>query len=208
MNLRLALALILLSTVATAKSVDFSNQGGQLSGGNNGLTLSGSTLVAIFPSNGTPLQGNLGTISFMTSARASGNLQQGATFGTGGTFTITGNGTGGIPNGVIFTGTFDTPVLWSLITLSNGTHNYTLTGTLTGTWFTGKAVSGVTVQLTINTGKGFFNGKTLISSGDTEIVGVGGVTRGVVPEPSSLMMMGTGLVGLASLAKYKLKIPF
>ena len=58
---------------------------------------------------------------------------------------------------------------WTLITLANGTHNYILSGTLTGSGDTGTATSGVTVQLTINTGKGFFNGTTNISSGDTNI---------------------------------------
>jgi hypothetical protein len=57
-------------------------------------------------------------------------------------------------------------------------------------------VFGATVQLTINTGKGFFNGTTTISSGDTNIV---------VPEPSSLTLIGTGLVGLAGALKRKLK---
>lgn len=53
--------------------------------------------------------------------------------------------------------------------LANGTHNYTLTGVVQGT-AEGFAANGVTVQLTINTGKGYFNGCTMISSGDTNVV--------------------------------------
>ena len=139
---------------------------------------------------------NLGSVSFATGALSSGSLQAGGTFAAGGWFTITGNGSNGVPNGTLFTGTFTGPVTWNLVTLSNGTHNYTLTGALSGTTNTGFSTVGVTVQLTINTGKGFFNGTTTISSGDTNVV---------VPEPGSLSLLGTGLIGLAGVVRRKLK---
>jgi len=192
------LALTLPVAAFANNSVDFTNSGGTLSGSSAGLTLSGSELIAVNGLNGLGLvTGDLGSVAFSTSGLISGSLQMGGMFDSGGSFVITGNGTGGIPNGTIFTGSFTGPVTWTLVTLANGTHNYTLTGSVTGTWYTGSTVFGATVQLTINTGKGFFNGTTTISSGDTNIA--------AVPEPGSLTLLGTGLIGLAAVLRRKLK---
>ncbi len=194
------LALALPAAVfAGSNNVDFSNSGGTLTGSNSGLSLTGSVLFGVNGLNGGGLitGSNLGSVSFTTGALSSGSLQMGGTFAAGGSFTIAGNGSDGLPNGVIFSGTFSSPVTWTMVTLANGTHNYTLTGSLSGS-LEGTSVQGVTVQLTINTGKGFFNGSTNISSGDTSIT----VTT---PEPGSLSLMGTGLLGLAGMVRRKLK---
>jgi hypothetical protein len=196
----LSLLVLALPLAAFAGSnVDFTNSGGTLSGTNSGLSLTGSTLVAVNGLGGGLQTGNdLGTLSFSTGALTSGSLQTGGTFAAGGSFVITGNGTDGVPNGVIFNGAFTGPVTLTLVTLANGTHNYTLTGSLSGTWYNGSTVGGATVQLTVNTGKGFFNGLTRVSSGDTNFTTT-------VPEPGSLGLLGTGLISMVGLVRRKLQ---
>ena len=194
----MALLAMALPLAAVAGSVDFTNSTGILSGSSAGLSLSGSELIAVNGLNGLGLvTGGLGNLSFSTGMLSSGSMQMGGTFASGGTFIITGNGTDGIPSGTIFKGSFTGPVTWTVVTLANGTHNYELSGQISGTWFSGATVFGATVQLTINTGKGFFNGSTNISSGDTNIT--------AVPEPGTLGLLGTGLLGLAGALHRKLK---
>ena len=170
------------------KSTDFSNHGGTLSGSNAGLSLMGSALDAIATFSGTAVMGNLGTISFSTGALVSGSLQMAGALASGGSFTIAGNGTNGVADRVLFSGAFSGPVTWTLTTLANGTHNYTLTAVVSGTMGS-TPVQGVTVQLAVNTGKGFFNGSSSITGGDTAVVSS-------VPEPSTLAMLCTGLLAI------------
>jgi len=192
----LFLSCMMLPNLALASSgTDFSNSGGTLSGTNAGLSLSGSMLIAVNGFDGGGLvSGDLGSVSFSTGALTSGSLQMGGSFGAGGAFTVTGNGSDGIPNGVLFSGSFSGPTTWTLVTLSNGTHSYTLTGVVTGT-MNGATVTGVAVQLTINTGVGFFNGSVTLAGGDT--------TFASVPEPSTLALFGAGMIGLGGAVRRK-----
>jgi len=196
-TLALLLSCFALTNLASASStIDFSNGAGTLSGTTAGLTLSGSILIAVSGLNGGgPVTGDLGTFSLSTGALASGSLKMGGTFAASGMVTITGNGTNGIPNGVLFSGTFSAPVSWTLTTLGNGTHSYTLTGVLTG-MLGATSVNAVTVQLTANTGIGFFNGSTVISGGDTTIASV--------PEPSTLAFFATGAMSMMGMMRRRL----
>jgi hypothetical protein len=169
------LALALPMSAFAVKSVYFGNSGGTIAGTSAGLNLTNSELVIVNGlkalnggAGGDQIMGDLGTVSLSTGKLVSGSPEMGGVF-AGGTFTVTGNGERGIPNGTIFTGTFRGPVSWTMVTLANGTHAYTLSGILTGTWYTDATGRGATVLLTINTGTDFFEGSVDISKGDASI---------------------------------------
>ena len=185
----LGLLALALPLAANASSIAVSNAGGVLTGSSSGLTLTGSTLIKY----GDIVGSNLGSVSFTTGAFTSGDAQMGGTLAAGGTFTITGNGTNGLPTGVVFSGTFSSAT-WTMQTLADGTHDYVLKGALVGS----KGEFGATAQITVPTGTAPFSGRVALSSGDTNIT----VTT---PEPGSLSLLGTGLLGLAGFMRRKRK---
>jgi len=89
----------------------------------------------------------------------------------------------------IFNGTFNGPVKATLVTVANGTGNYTLQRAKRD------RVTASTLRSTINLNKPFFNTSALLSSGDSTLL---------VPEPGTLGLLGSGLIGIAGLVRLKM----
>ncbi len=129
---------------------------GTLTGTSSGLTTTGTGIIQY-----NSMVGALGTVSFSTGTLASGSLTTGGTFNSGGSVTVTTNGTDGTYNGVDFSGTFSGTVIWTEVTSGpNGSIYYTLFGPISDS--SGNAGA---ITLSINAGKNGFTGSVGITSG-------------------------------------------
>jgi len=101
---------------------------------------------------------------------------------------------------VLFTGSFTGTTSWTVNTATiDGTtlYTYTLTGTISGVFSNGQTVSGQLFTMSVQTQQSF-HGSIGINAGNMSVL--------VTPEPGTLSLFGTGLIGLAGLVRKRLKL--
>jgi hypothetical protein len=198
------LCVLLLSAAAWADGINLTNKFGTVSITNAGIVSVGAQLRSYGPVN---TGSSLGSVSFSTGALTSGSILGGGTFagGAGSSFIVNGSGawlkalTGTNSTHVtLFSGSFVGPVKWQLLSIGphGWTYTFELSGTIRGKLWDGRTVNGTTTQyITL-----YKNQWRIDNKGD---IGLGTTTL-AIPEPSTLGLLGTGLIGIAGTLRRKM----
>ncbi len=186
----LIVGLLLAPTAVQADTLTFRFQGGTVVG-TDALTNAGdpSELTEV-STTGVTIQGSLGTVEFTTGTWNDSTWS----FDPGGSITITSNGTGGLPAGVLFSGSFTGAGTWTLVNYADGTSEWVFESQVSGT-----ASPELLAALGLPSDISQFTASITIKI--NAVTGVGTVEFGSIvshtPEPGTLALLGVGLGGIA-----------
>ena len=217
----LALAIGCLSSAAFADA-QFTNAGGLLTSNNGGsgyyLQSSSSSLINVSGAGPLDCSGKAacnGTVGYTTTLTSGLNANlidnvggSPTNFSSGGRFIIKGDGGTG-PGGLVFNGSF-TNATWTYVGTCTGTTTcgvqggyweWQLSGNVTGVFYdNGHKGTGMGAAVTLSTQQ-FKTDPFLKGTGTIGISSGGTTLGGIVPESGTLILFGTGLVGIALFAK-------
>jgi hypothetical protein len=133
--------------------IDVTNRGGSVTFTSTGLVSKGSVLSS-FNTATAPAHGSLGGFNLATGAFSASSIWNGGSFAnTGSAFNITGFGkwaetlTGQTKiSEPLFTGSFTGPASLALVSHDHANYVFTLSGPVSGTYYTGQTVTGTTTQ--------------------------------------------------------------